>query len=313
MARGVKEYIQIALKGCAMGAADVVPGVSGGTIAFISGIYEELIGSIKSVDLEAIKLLLRFQFKELWQKVNGNFLSAVLCGIVLSVLSLAKVMTYLLENHPIMIWSFFFGLIIASSMLIFKEIKNFNLLSAASIVVGAVVAYFITVLSPAQTPNDWWFIVLCGAIAICAMILPGVSGSFILLLMGKYLYILNALSNFEIVTILLFIAGAAVGIISFSHILSWLLKHFHTATVSLLTGFMIGSLNKVWPWKEVLETTLNSHGETIPLVQRNISPMQFESINGESSMLIMAVVMAIVGFATIYIIEKLGHSAQKAK
>ncbi|MFI3263748.1 MAG: DUF368 domain-containing protein [Rikenellaceae bacterium] len=311
MARGVKEYIQIALKGCAMGAADVVPGVSGGTIAFISGIYEELIGSIKSVDLEAIKLLLRFQFKELWQKVNGNFLSAVLCGIVLSVLSLAKVMTYLLENHPIMIWSFFFGLIIASSMLIFKEIKNFNLVSAASITVGVVVAYFITVLSPAQTPNDWWFILLCGAIAICAMILPGVSGSFILLLMGKYLYILNALSNFEIATILLFIAGAAIGIVSFSHILSWLLKNFHTATVSLLTGFMIGSLNKVWPWKEVLETTLNSHGETIPLVQHNITPMQYESISGEPSMLIMAVVMAIVGFLTIYVIEKIGHNTQE--
>ncbi|MFI3280413.1 MAG: DUF368 domain-containing protein [Rikenellaceae bacterium] len=311
MSRGVKEYIEIALKGCAMGAADVVPGVSGGTIAFISGIYEELISSIKSVDLEAIKLLLSLKFRDFWQKINGNFLLAVMCGIAISILSLAKIMTYLLANHPIMIWSFFFGLIIASAILIFKEIKDFNALSAISIIVGAVIAYFITVLSPTQTPNEWWFIMLCGAIAICAMILPGISGSFLLLLLGKYQYILGALSNFDVVTMLLFIAGAAIGIVSFSHILSWLLKNFHTATVSLLTGFMIGSLNKVWPWKEVMQTTLNSHGEVVPLVERNISPAQFEGISGEPSLLIWAIAMAIAGFMTIYIIEKVGNRAKR--
>lgn len=297
--RGVKEYISLALKGCAMGAADVVPGVSGGTIAFISGIYEELIDSIKSVDLDAIKLLCRFQIKEFWQKINGSFLVAVFCGVAISILSLAKVMTYMLANHPVMIWSFFFGLIIASSILVFREVKKFDVLSAISILVGIAVAYSITVITPAQTPNDWWFIVLCGAIAICAMILPGISGSFILLLMGKYLYIINALSSFELVTISLFIAGAAVGITSFSHILSWLLRNFHTATVSLLTGFMIGSLNKVWPWKEILQTTLNSHGEVIPLVERNILPSDLQ-------MILLAVCAAIVGFFTIYIIELVG-------
>ncbi len=306
MTRGIKEYIQIVLKACAMGAADVVPGVSGGTIAFISGIYEELIGSIKSIDLEAIKLLLGLRFKEFWQKVNGSFLLAVVAGIAISILSLAKVMTYCLEYHPIHIWSFFFGLIIASAMLIFKEIKSFNLLSAVSIVVGAIIAYFITVLSPAQTPDDWWFILLCGAIAICAMIMPGISGSFILLLMGKYQYILGALSDMNIPVILLFMVGAAIGIISFSHLLSWLLKNFHTATVSMLTGFMIGSLNKVWPWKETIQTTLNSHGEVIPLVERNVTPAQFEAISGTPSLLLLAVVMAIVGFLTIYLIEKIG-------
>lgn len=306
MVRGIKDYIQIALKGCAMGAADVVPGVSGGTIAFISGIYEELIDSIKSVDIEAIKLLFAFKFKEFWQKVNGNFLLSVVCGIAISILSLAKIMTYLLKSHPILIWSFFFGLIIASSILVFKEIKKFNILSAISILVGATIAYFVTVLSPTQTPDDWWFIVLCGAIAICAMILPGISGSFILLLMGKYQYILSAVSGFEISTIALVGIGAAIGIISFSHILSWLLKNFHTATVSLLTGFMIGSLNKVWPWKEVLETTTNSHGEIIPLVESNILPTQYQSITGEPSQLVLALAMAIIGFFTIYVIEKVG-------
>ncbi len=308
MARGVKDYAAIALKGCAMGCADVIPGVSGGTIAFISGIYEELLGSIKSVDIEALKLLFRFQIREFWNKINGNFLLAVMCGILIAVLSLAKVMTYLLHNHPIFVWSFFFGLIIASSILVFRQIQRFNLVAALSIVTGAVAAYFITVISPTETPSDWWFIMLCGSIAICAMILPGISGSFILLLMGKYLYILNAISNFEITTISLFIVGATIGIVGFSHILSWLLKSYHTATVSLLTGFMIGSLNKVWPWKEVVETTLNSHGEVVPLVERNLLPRSYETIIGEPSHLAMAIVMAIIGFSTIYIIERVGSS-----
>lgn len=289
-----------------MGAADVVPGVSGGTIAFISGIYEELIESIKSVDIEAVKLLFRFRLKELWQRVNGGFLLAVFLGIATSILSLAKVMSYLLENHPIIIWSFFFGLIIASSLLIFRQIKDFSPISAIAILVGAVAAYFITVMSPTETPNDWWFIVLCGAIAICAMVLPGISGSFILLLMGKYLFILNALSSLDLGIISLFIIGAIVGIISFSHLLSWLLSNFHTVTLSLLTGFMMGSLNKVWPWREVVETTVNSHGEVVPLVERSISPAQYAAIYSESSMVFIAIIMAIIGFATICVIEKIG-------
>ncbi|MFI3316976.1 MAG: DUF368 domain-containing protein [Rikenellaceae bacterium] len=306
MARKIGEYIAIALKGCAMGAADVVPGVSGGTIAFISGIYEELIASIKSVDLEAFKMLFSCRFKDFWAKVNGNFLMAVMCGVAISIVSLSKIMTYLLANHPIMIWSFFFGLIIASAILVFKEVRNFNLLSAVSIIAGAVIAYMITVISPSQTPNDWWFILLCGAIAICAMILPGISGSFLLLLLGKYQYILSALSDFNIPVIALFIAGAAIGIILFSHLLSFLLKNFHTATISLLTGFMIGSLNKVWPWKETLQSTANSHGELVALVERNILPSEFEAINGQSSLFIYAIAMVIVGFFTIYAIEKVG-------
>ncbi len=303
MSKKFSDYIILALKGCAMGAADVVPGVSGGTIAFITGIYEELIASIKSVDLEAIKLLLSLRFKDFWQKINGNFLLAVVSGIALSVLSLAKIMSYLLESHPILIWSFFFGLIIASSLLVYREIKQFNLTSALATAAGAIIAYIITVLSPAETPTEWWFIMLCGAIAICAMILPGISGSFILLLMGKYLYILEALGTLNIGVILLFMGGAVIGIISFSHALSWLLSHFHGATVSLLMGFMIGSLNKVWPWKETLQTTLNSHGEVIPLVQRNITPSAFEAINAQPSQLLLAIVMAVAGFMVIYTIE----------
>ncbi len=309
--RGAKDFTLLALKGCAMGAADVVPGVSGGTIAFISGIYTELINSIKSVDVAALKLLFSFRIKDFWKKINGSFLFSVLGGIAISILSLAKAMSYLLENHPIMIWSFFFGLIVASAGLIFKEVKKFNVASLIAIIAGAAIASYITVMSPTETPNDWWFIVLCGAIAICAMILPGISGSFILLLMGKYAYILNAVSTFEVTTLGLFITGAVIGIVSFSHLLSWLLKKFHTATLSLLTGFMIGSLYKVWPWKETISTTVNSSGETIPLMQNNVLPNTFETISGEPSQLPWAIAMALVGFLTIFVVEWIGNSMKK--
>lgn len=303
MIRGFKDYAILLFKGCAMGAADVVPGVSGGTIAFISGIYEELLCSIKSFDLEAIKLLFSFKLKDLWKKVNGSFLLAVGGGVALAVLSLAKLMTHLLENYPIIIWSFFFGLIIASSLLVFKEIKKFNITSAISILIGIVIAYFITILTPAATPNDWWFIILSGAIAICAMILPGISGSFILLLLGKYFYIMDAISTFNMSVIALFALGAGIGIISFSHLLTWLLNKFHTVTVSILTGFMLGSLNKVWPWKNDPESDTSA----------NISPVSYESITGEESQLVLAIIMCVVGFLTIYLIELIGTKLKSKK
>ena len=290
-----------------MGAADVVPGVSGGTIAFITGIYEELIDSIKAVDLQAVKLLLKFKLAEFWKKINGNFLISVIAGIGISIFSLAKLMTWLLENHPIYIWSFFFGLIIASSVLVAKEIKKWNIFTVISLILGAVIAYGITVMTPSETPDSWWFIILSGAIAICAMILPGISGAFILLLMGKYTYILGAVSAFNIGVLLLFAVGAVAGITSFSHLLSWLLKHHHTATVSLLTGFMVGSLNKVWPWKETLQTYTDSHGVEKALVESNISPVHFGELTGSDPLLWQAILMCIAGFLLIWGIETLGR------
>ena len=236
-----RNYLLLVLRGCAMGAADVVPGVSGGTIAFITGIYEELIDSIKSIDLQALKMLFSLRIADFWKKINGNFLISVILGIGISIFSLAKLMTWLLAHHPLYIWSFFFGLIIASSLLVGKEIKTWNVFTILSLLAGACAAYTITVATPAETPNTWWFILLSGAIAICAMILPGISGAFILLLMGKYSFILGAVSNLNIPVLLLFAVGAIAGIISFSHLLSWLLKNYHTLTVSLLTGFIDGS------------------------------------------------------------------------
>lgn len=308
-----RNYLLLILRGCAMGAADVVPGVSGGTIAFITGIYEELIDSIKSIDWQALKLLARFRWKEFWQKINGNFLIAVVAGIGISVFSLARLMTWLLANHPIYIWSFFFGLIIASSILVAKEIKTWNLSTVVALLAGAAVAWWITVMTPAETPDTWWFVILSGAIAICAMILPGISGAFILLLMGKYAYILGAVSHLQIGTLLLFAIGAVAGIVSFSHLLSWLLKHHHRLTIATLTGFMIGSLNKVWPWKETLRTYTDSHGVTKALVERNISPARFDELTGSDPHLWQALLMCAAGLVLIIGIETIGRKMNASR
>ncbi|WP_288238610.1 DUF368 domain-containing protein [uncultured Alistipes sp.] len=300
-------YIVLALKGCAMGMADVVPGVSGGTIAFISGIYEELLDSIRSVNATALKLLLKLRLGEFWRHVNGSFLLPVLLGIAIAIFSLARLMTYLLTYHPIAIWSFFFGLIIASSVLVARQIGHWNWRTVLAFAVGAVAAWWITVATPAETPNDWWFVMLSGAIAICAMILPGISGAFILLLLGKYQYIMQAVGDFNIPVIAVFIIGAVAGIISFSHLLSWLLKHLHDITVAVLMGFMVGSLNKVWPWKETVETYLDSHGVAQPLVQHNVAPGAFEQLTGQPSLLVQAILLCAVGFVAIYGIELLAR------
>lgn len=306
-----RNYLLLILRGCAMGAADVVPGVSGGTIAFITGIYEELINSIKSIDIQALKLLFSLKLADFWKKINGNFLISVVLGIAISIFSLAKLMTWLLENHPIYIWSFFFGLIIASSVLVAKEIRQWNIFTIIALLAGACAAYTITVMTPAETPNTWWFIILSGAIAICAMILPGISGAFILLLMGKYTYILGAVSSLNIGVLLLFVVGAVGGIISFSHLLSWLLKNYHTLTVSLLTGFMIGSLNKVWPWKETIQTYIDSHGVEKALIESNVSPQQFSELTQTNPLLWEAILMCFLGFILIYGIEMFAQKMQK--
>lgn len=296
-----------------MGMADVVPGVSGGTIAFISGIYEELLDSIKSVNLAALKLLLRFRLAEFWKHINGAFLLPVLLGIGTAIFSLAKLMTYLLTNHPIAIWSFFFGLIIASAVLVARQVGKWDYKSIVALLIGAAAAWWITIASPTETPNTWWFIMLSGAIAICAMILPGISGAFILLLLGKYQYLMQAVGDFNIPVIVIFVVGAAAGIISFSHLLSWLLKHVHDITVAVLMGFMIGSLNKVWPWKEVVETYTDSHGKLQPLVESNVMPGRFEVLYDKPALIAEAVILCAVGFALIYGIEVVARIIEKRR
>lgn len=296
-----KEYALLVLKGMGMGAADVVPGVSGGTIAFISGIYEELIDTLKSIDLNALKLLLSFKIKEFWTAVNGSFLAAVFAGIAISVLSLAKLLTYLLENHPVLLWSFFFGLILASALLVGRKIKKWSVGSFVALILGAIIAFYITIATPATTPTALWFVFLSGALAICAMILPGISGSFILLLLGQYRFILDSISALRADVLAVFLAGCAIGLLSFSRLLSWMFAKYHDLTVALLTGFMIGSLNKVWPWKTVLEYRLDRHGESVPFLEENVLPNAFEG----QPFVLYATLLALFGFALIYYLERL--------
>lgn len=305
MKRTIKDYAVISLKGICMGAADVVPGVSGGTIAFITGIYEEFLNSLKSFNVKNIKLIFTDGVGAFWKSVNGNFLLALFIGIFTSVFSLAKALKWCLDEYPILIWGFFFGLIIASSIVVIKKLSVVNVKVIIALIIGAVASFFITKFTPAETPEAYWFVFLTGALAICAMILPGISGAFILLLLGKYSFILGAISDFNLVIIGVFGLGAVVGLLGFSNILSWLLKKYHDVTIAILAGFMIGSLNKVWPWKETISTRVNSHGEIVPLIQDNISPFNYTNVVGGESYLVYSALLALVGFALIMIFERL--------
>ncbi|MDH6356482.1 DUF368 domain-containing protein [Parabacteroides sp. PF5-9] len=285
MNRSLKAYALLAVKGIAMGAADVVPGVSGGTIAFIVGIYQELLDAIKSINGSSLKMLFTGKIGSFWKAINGNFLLALVCGIAISIFSLAKLITYLLDTHPILVWSFFFGLVLASTWIVSKDITQWSWKTVLGFIIGVVVAYFVTVATPAETPDGLWFIFISGAIAICAMILPGISGSFILVLLGKYYYVMEAVKTLNIPVIIVFICGAAIGITSFSRILSYTLRKFRNMTYAVLAGFMLGSLNKVWPWK--LEDT-------------NILP---------NELIWQAFGLMFIGFLLVYFLEKL--SAKK--
>lgn len=298
MERKLKDYALLMLKGMGMGAADLVPGVSGGTIAFIVGIYEELINTIRSINLQSLRLLFTFKFKEFWKAVNGNFLFSLFAGIAISVFSLAKLITYLLVAHPILVWAFFFGLVLASTWFVAKDIEGWNWKTVLSFIIGAVIAYYITVVTPAETPTNLLFIFLCGAIAICAMILPGISGSFILVLLGKYHYIMYAVKGLDLLILCVFGAGAFIGITSFSRVLSYALKHFRNVTMAVLAGFMLGSLNKVWPWKTTEIEIINGTEFTI---EHNSLPTQY---------LVEGIALMIVGFMLVYVLEKI--SAKKS-
>ncbi len=300
MKRTIKDYAAITLKGLGMGAADVVPGVSGGTIAFIVGIYDELIDTIKSFNARNLNYFFTGKWGTFWKQINGTFLFSLLLGIGISIFSLAKVITYLLETHPILVWAFFFGLVLASTWFVGKDIKGWNYKTVISFLIGAVVAYYITVATPSETPTNLFFIFLCGAIAICAMILPGISGSFILVLLGKYFYIMEAVKNFRIGILLVFAAGAFIGITSFSHLLSYALHKLRNVTLAMLCGFMLGSLNKVWPWK-IVETHMDSNGEEF-VKEINCAP---------NELVWRAFLLMVIGFVAVYFIEKLSSKTAK--
>lgn len=315
------DYLIITLKGLAMGAADVVPGVSGGTIAFISGIYQELIDSINNVNLSVLKTLKKEGLKAAWQQVNGSFLLALLTGIGISILTFSKVITHLLETQPILVWSFFFGLIIASIALIWKETSNWKMVDILALIIGIAISYYITIARPVSSPDSYWYLFLSGFIAIIAMILPGISGAFILLLMGSYETVIGTINQFRdglvnfntevlgqaILKLGVFAIGAIIGLKSFSKVLHWMFEKHKNTTLALLIGFMAGSLNKVWPWKQVLETRINSHGEVVPYIDKSILPQNFDG----QPQIITAIILAIIGFVVIFGMEKLAAKLGK--
>lgn len=311
-------------KGLAMGAADVVPGVSGGTIAFITGIYEELLSSIASINLQALQVLRTEGLKAFWQRINGNFFLFLLGGIVISIASLAHLIQFLLSDYPIPTWSFFFGLILASVGIVYSKIKKPKQLSIwMAMALGAIVAYFVTMATPTQGTDNLIYIFFSGSIAIIAMILPGISGSFILLLLGVYLTIMETISNFTSALknmavdqllsngtiIVVFVAGCVTGLLLFSRILKWMFEKAHDLTVAVLTGFLVGSLNKVWPWKRVLESFVKHPGtekeETVPLVERNVLPSTYTEFTGEPDYLVAALIAFVVGFILVVGLNKL--------
>ena len=303
MKRTPLDYLIILLKGMAMGAADVVPGVSGGTIAFISGIYEELIGTLNNINFSLLKHLKTDGLKSTWKKANGPFLLALLSGVFVSIVSLVKGVEWVLEHHPILLWSFFFGLILASIVYIGKQIKttakDFKIFVA--IAIGAVIAYLITTINPSETSDTNLFLFFAGALAICAMILPGISGAFILVIIGAYAPVLEAINSRNLKTILIFGAGAVVGLLSFSKLLKWLFEKYHRITLAVITGFMIGSLNKIWPWKTALTFRINSKGVRVPLNEECISPFSFDG----DPQLFQAVGLMVFGVLIILILEKI--------
>ena len=291
-------YLSLFFKGMAMGAADVVPGVSGGTIAFISGIYEELLQSISSINFGLFNILKTKGIKGVWQAINGRFLLTLGSGILVSLLSLAKLITWLLTNKPILVWSFFFGLIIASTLLISKQIVKFSASRWLMLLVGIVIAYYIANMPQINTEMSTFYLFLSGAIAICAMILPGISGAFILVLMGSYGFILNAVHSLDFKTITTVGLGAITGLLLFSKGLSWTFNKYKDLTLALLSGFLIGSLTKVWPWKKTIEEVIINN-KTFAVAQKNIFPNDF---SGDAKVF-LAITAAIFGFLIIYILE----------
>ena len=322
-----KRFLGLLLRGVGMGAADVVPGVSGGTIAFITGIYEELLETISNLNFGLLKTWRKEGFKAMWKAMNGTFLLAIFTGVILSILSLAQLLEYLLEHHPIVLWSFFFGLIIASVWLVGKTVENWNYKSILGVVFGTVLAFVITIMTPAEGTDNLLYIFLCGSLAICAMILPGISGSFILLLLGAYTTILGSVSGLidalkakewavvtdSGLTLGIFMLGCLFGLIAFSKLLNFLFKKSKSFIIAVLTGFLIGSLNKIWPWKITTQSIVDRHGELKPVVQENVLPQDFTLITGEQNHFIFALIAMLGGLGIVLLIEYLGNRMKSNK
>lgn len=306
----MKEHVVNFLKGFAMGVANVIPGVSGGTIALLTGIFERLINALKSFDVEAVKLLFKFRFKEFAEHVDFGFLVSVFLGIGISIISVAKLLEFLFQSYPVYVWAFFFGLILVSVWFVGKSIGKIDLTAVVLFAVGAIVAFGLSMMNPATENTAFWYLIICGAVAICSMILPGLSGSFVLILMGNYqLIMIYAVSHFDMGIIVPVAIGVIVGLLAFSHFLSWLLSRYASQTMAVLTGFIFGSLGTIWPWKTPIY--LMQDGAEIlkngkPIIQSYQMSMPQE-FNIE---VVIAVILMFAGMAALWALEK---SAEKDK
>lgn len=309
----MKEYIALFLKGIGIGAANVIPGVSGGTIALITGIFEKLIHSIKSFDIKAIKLLFAGKFREFSKHVNLNFLITVFLGVIFSILTLARILSYLFEHYPVYIWAYFFGLILASVYFVGKTIDKFNIPVAVTFIAGTGIAIFISILNPATENRAFYYMFICGIVAVCSMILPGLSGSFVLILMGNYkLVFIHAVNNFDLKILVPVVLGAGFGLLAFSHLLSWIFQKFKNETIALLTGFILGSLSILWPWKKEVFLTdeagnllLKKNGNMIIQGYEKYFP---ESFNQEVA---IAIFLLIIGVLSIWLIEEFAQGKEE--
>lgn len=318
--KNITYYLVLALKGFGMGAANVIPGVSGGTVALITGIFEELIDSIKSFDLKAIKLLFSGRFREFSEYVNLRFLASVFLGVGVSIFSLAKLLEFLFNNYPVYIWAYFFGLILASIYFVGRTVEKWNLSVILTFIIGTAAALSISFLNPANENSSFIYLIICGVVAICSMILPGLSGSFVLILLGNYRLLINAIGNLRIDILLPIIIGAGVGLVAFSHLLSWIYKKYRNETISTLTGFILGSLAIIWPWKNSFDTEgtiipINKYGAYIDNNQNilvDIKPFGYKQVFPESfdSVVILSLMLIIIGVVSIWLMEKFANSDQ---
>ena len=304
----LQHYLLLFLKGLGIGSADIIPGVSGGTIALITGIYEELLEAIQAFDITAFHLFKKGQFKVLWHHLHGAFLLPLVGGIGLSLATTVQLVTYLLAHYPIQTWSFFWGLLLVAAFIIYKQIKQWYLRTLLISLGGLVLAYSITKITPLHTPNASWFIGLAGAIAVCAMLLPGISGSFMLLLLGKYTFMLDALKDFKLGILAIFSMGGVVGLLVFSRLIAWLLRQHHDNTMALLAGFMLGSLSKVWPWQPLWKPLSLSNNSLA--VAQNLSPLQFQAAYHQDPLVFQALLWMSLGMLLVVGIER---QARKSK
>ena len=310
----MKKYLKLFTKGLAMGAANVIPGVSGGTVALITGIFEKLIESIKSFDLTALKLLLTGKFRELARHINLDFLLAVFSGVAISILTLARVFDFLFKSYPIYIWSFFFGLILASVYFVGKTVEKWRLSVVISLLVGTAFAFAVSVLNPASENSSIVYLFICGIIAACSMILPGLSGSFVLILLGNYqLVMIDSINDLNFMVLIPVVLGAVIGLMAFSHVLSWVFKKFKDQTIALLTGFILGSMGILWPWKHPvykLDTAghilLKKGGEKV------VSGYDWFIPDSLTTKVIVAVSLMVVGVITIYLLEKSAQTVEES-